>query len=72
MLRSEIDEEELPIVMGLVTNGERQSKEASPWVWVGIRERAWCSIDQGKWKPLPLVAVASNELRRTSLLGFWP
>ena len=69
MLRSEIDEEELPIVMGLVTNGERQSKEAPPWVWVGIslRNRAWCSKDQGKWKPLPLVAVASNELRRTSL-----
>ena len=39
MLRSEIDEEELPIVMGLVTNGERQSKEAPPWVWVGIREK---------------------------------
>ena len=45
----------------------RKSKEAPPWLWVGIRERAWGSIDQGKQKPLPLVAVASNELRRTSL-----
>ena len=45
----------------------RKSKEAPPWLWVGIRERARGSIDQGKQKPLPLVAVASNELRRTSL-----
>ena len=45
----------------------RKSKEAPPWLWVGIRERAWGSIDQGKQKPLPLVAVASNELRTTSL-----
>ena len=66
MLQSEIDEEELPMVMGPVTNGERQGKEAPPWVWVGIRERARCSIDQGKGKPLSLVVVASNELRRTS------
>ena len=66
MLRSEIDEEELPMVMG-VTNGERQSKEAPPWVQVGIRERAWCSIDQGKRKPLPLVVVASNELSDVQL-----
>ena len=67
MLWSEIDEEELPMVMDPVTNGERQSKEAPPWRWVVIRERAWGSIDQGKQKPLPLVAVASNELRTTSL-----
>ena len=67
MLRSEIDKEELPMVMGPVTNGKRQCKEAPPWLWVGIRERAWGSIDQGKQKPLPLVVVASNELRRTSL-----
>ena len=39
MIWSEIDEEELPMVMGSVTNNERQSKEAPPWVWVGIREK---------------------------------
>ena len=40
MLQSKIDEEELPMVMGPMINGERQSKEAPPWVWVGIKERA--------------------------------
>ena len=48
MLWSEIDKEELPMVMDPVTNGERQSKEAPPWLWVVIRERAWGLIDQGK------------------------
>ena len=36
MLWSEIDEEELPMVMDPVTNGKRQSKEAPPWLWVVI------------------------------------
>ena len=67
MLWSKIDEEKLPMVMGPMTNGKRQSKEAPPWVWVGIIERAWCSIDQGKQKPLPLVVVASNELNDVQL-----